>query len=80
MLEKLLQLDIWEYLTIGSALVWLLFLILWILSQRKVKEVSTTLLSMNPALKDGECFGRGFEPLPNSAVNNPALKDRVSET
>jgi hypothetical protein len=37
-------------------------------------------LTMNPALKDGECFGRGFEPLPNSEVNNPALKDRVSET
>src|SRR3990167_5065650 len=33
---------------------------------------------MNPALKGGEGFGRGLKPPPNSALNYPALKDRVS--
>ena len=26
---------------------------------------------MNPALKDGECFGRGFDPLPKRKVVKP---------
>ncbi len=33
---------------------------------------------MNPALKDGECLGRGFNPSQKKDVNDPVLKDRVS--